>query len=50
MSGGGALPGGSVDCVFHCGFRGSLVDRGEADHHAQREDGDARNVHEHEGQ
>jgi|GEM_PF-4909620 len=50
MSGGGSLPGGSVDSFFHCPSWIRLVDRRERDHHAQREDGDARNVHKHEGQ
>ena len=50
MSCGGSLPGGSVDCVFRWPSWIRLVDRRERDHHAQREDGDARYVHKHEGQ
>ena len=46
----GRPPAGASIASFAAGLSPLLVDRREADHHAQREDGDARNVHEHEGQ
>ncbi len=51
MSGGGVTPRWECRSLLSLAPSGILlVDRREADHHTQREDGDARNVHEHEGQ